>query len=273
MTNIAKSLPIDTHSTATFGRTFDGTLPSPGATRPENSLASMAGAQPPADVCAVAPNAKAGAEIAGTAQSRTPGSARDGPTIGRDQSPPAPLADTAKDVATVLSLPARAPACPRVRDARRSCAGRTLRKNVDCRRASFDHRNTRPYGEWYFDKCRKTLAKAEKIPDGRDGCFWPLRDLRASDSPRRMVRKKVGAPSDVLREFLGSMVPRNSRPPIGDADAAEVYFPEGRFLSVAQIGVTPMHRRKSLWVKTPDSRLGAWLFPLPERLSMQCTHE
>ena len=271
MTNIAKSLPIDTPSTATFGRTFDGTVPSRGATRPGNSLASMAGAQPPAVVCAAAPNAKAGAEIARTAQSRTPGSARDGPTIGRDQSPPAPLADTTKDVATVLSVPARAPACPCVSEAGRSRAGRALRKNAACRRVSFDHRNTRPYGDWYFDKCRKTLAKAEKMPDGHDGCFRPLRDLRASDSPHRLVRKNAGAPSDVRREFLGSVVPRNSRPLVGDADAADVYFPDRRFLSMAQVGVTPMHRRKSLWVKMPDPRLGAWLFPLPERLSMEHT--
>src|SRR5262249_44211386 len=184
---------IDTPSTAAFGRTFDGTVPSPGATRPGNSLAFMAGAQPPAVVYAVAPNAKAGAEIVGTAQSRTPGSARDGPTLGRDQSPPAPLGDTTKDVATGLAVPARAPACPCVRDARRSCAGRMLQKNAARLRVSFDRRNTRPYGDWYFDKCRKTLAKAEKIPDSRDGCFRPLRGLRASDSPRRMVRKNVGA--------------------------------------------------------------------------------
>jgi len=83
------------------------------------------------------------------------------------------------------------------------------------------------------------------------------------------MRKTAAARSDVPREFLGSMVPRNSRPPIGDADA--VYFPEGRFLSVAQVGVTPMNRRKSLWVKTPDPGLGAWLLPLPKRRSMECT--
>src|SRR5215813_1779790 len=52
---------------------------------------------------------------------------RDGPVMTLGDNTTGPPADWPRDVATVLSLPARALACPRDRDARRSCAGWRLR--------------------------------------------------------------------------------------------------------------------------------------------------
>src|SRR5262249_45592086 len=60
-------------------------------------------------------SAKAGAEIAGIAEIRRPGSARDGPATTRGDGAPAPLARSTRDRPTVPALQARARARPETR--------------------------------------------------------------------------------------------------------------------------------------------------------------
>src|SRR5262249_52342714 len=58
--------------------------------------------------------------------------------------------------------------------------------------ASFDHQNTRPYGDWYFANSRKTLAKAPEYQTA-------------------VAAISTGFAPPPTIEFLGGVVPKNSR--------------------------------------------------------------
>src|SRR5262249_4740090 len=186
----------------------------------------------------IARSAQAGAEIAGIAEIRRSGSARDGPATTWGDGATAPLARSTGDRPTVPAMLARAQARREMRAERVHIAPETptpslrrpkipdadvgarpgagYEKTRPSERRRPGHRNIRRYSDWYFAKSRKTRAKPPEYQTALTAISAAFAPVPGGGVFSNMVRKNSAppcVPGEVApeNEFLGGVVPKNSR--------------------------------------------------------------